>query len=126
MIDHSLTPEGPADEQANTESMSATLPFTGLQDWYLRGSDGELEPTYDIQIDTLEEPGWSLCIQLDGTALAGRALPEMAIERTQSDWIHAWTDDHALHIDCGPLNLTEAIKTFTSWAQGGQPPRLAA
>jgi Immunity protein 53 len=109
--------------------MSALLPFTGLQDWYLRGSDGELGPTYDIQIDTLDEPGWRLEIVLDGTDLAGRDLDELAIERTQSDWIHAWRDDHALHIDCGPLNLTEAIKTFSAWAQeplGGPSARLAA
>ncbi len=106
--------------------MAATLPFTGLQDWYLRRTDGELAPTYDIQIDTLDEPGWRLEIKLDGTQLAGRDLPEIAIERTASDWIHAWSDDHALHIDCGPLNLTEAIKTFTGWADDPQPARLAA
>ena len=105
--------------------MAATLPFTGLQDWYLRGSDGELGRTYDIQIETLEEPGWSLSIVLDGTMLAERALPELAIERTQSDWIHAWKDEHAIHIDCGPLNLTEAIKTFTAWAEDGSGRRAA-
>jgi hypothetical protein len=105
--------------------MPATLPFAGLQDWYLRGSDGELEPTYDIQIDTLDEPGWRLEIALDGTELQGAPIADQTIERTQSDWIHAWADDHALHIDCGPLNLTEAIKTFSRWA-AGEPARLAA
>lgn len=96
--------------------MAATLPFTGLQDWYLTRTDGELAPTYDIRIDTLDEPGWRVEVALDGTGLAGRPLDELAIQRTDSDWIHAWTDEHTLHIDCGPLNLTEAIKTFTAWA----------
>lgn len=105
--------------------MAATLPFIGLQDWYLKRTDGELAPTWDIQIDTLDEPGWSVSVPIDGTELAGKQLPEVAIERTQSDWIHAWTDGHAVHIDCGPLNLTEAIKTFMAWAQGSGP-RLAA
>lgn len=102
--------------------MSATLPFTGLQDWYLRRTDGELEPEYRIQIDTLDEPGWRLSIPLAGTALAGKQVPELTVERTGSDWLHAWADDRELHIDCGPLNLTEAIKTFTAWADGAADP----
>ncbi len=58
-----------------TPTHGRDTPFTGLQDWYLRRTDGELAPTYDIQIDTLDEPGWRLEIRLDGTQLAGRDLP---------------------------------------------------
>ena len=40
-----------------------------LQDWYLQHCDGDWEHDYGIQIDTLDNPGWSLKINLRGTDL---------------------------------------------------------
>lgn len=104
---------------ANTGAMTALLPFAGLQQVHRTGG-AELA----IEIGTLDEPGWSVVIDLDGTPLATRALREVTIERGPEDWLHAWVDDREFHVDCGPKNLTEAIDTFTSWADTSQ--RLAA
>lgn len=100
--------------------MTALLPFAGPR--AVRTAAGaELA----IEIGTLDEPGWSLVIDLHGTALAARPHRELTIERSRQDWLHVWVDDRAFHVDCGPRNLTEAIDAFTAWADA-TPERLAA
>lgn len=99
--------------------MTALLPFAGPQ-----ARRDPSAPEFAIEIATLDEPGWSLVINLGGTPLASRPHHEVTIERGTHDWLHAWVDDHEFHVDCGPGNLTEAIGTFTAWAS--EPLRLAA
>lgn len=99
--------------------MTAVLPFAGPQ-----ARRDPSTPELAIEVATLDEPGWSLVIDLRGTPLASRPHREFTIERGGHNWLHAWVDSHEFHIDCGPGNLTEAINTFTSWAS--EPLQLAA
>ena len=43
--------------------------LTWLQSWFLEQCDGEWEHSYGVRVDTLDNPGWSLEIDLAGTAL---------------------------------------------------------
>ena len=49
-----------------------------LQRWYVAQCDAEWEHSYGVEIGTLDYPGWSLRIDLKGTALcrAGSRLVE--------------------------------------------------
>ena len=40
-----------------------------IQDWYLAQCDGDWEHSYGLQIGTLDNPGWSVEIDLKTTAL---------------------------------------------------------
>lgn len=42
-----------------------------LQDWYLQQCDGEWEHFYGVKIETLDNPGWYIEIDLNDTTLAG-------------------------------------------------------
>lgn len=96
--------------------MPTTLPLTGLQDWYLRACDGELDASPGVHLDACDQ-GWALTVDLDRAGLADRRCPDVEIRRTGDDWIHTWSDGEAFHADCGPLSLTEAIKRYLDWAE---------
>ena len=87
-----------------------------LQDWYLRQADGEWEHSYGVSIDTLDNPGWRVRIDLQGTALAGRPFKRTETHRTESDWVVCWVESDQFHAACGPQNLLESLKAFRTWA----------
>ena len=92
-------------------------PLAWLQSWYALQCDGGWEHTYGVKIDTLDNPGWTLQIELHHTSLQSRSLERVTVQRDEHDWLHAWTQDETFHAACGPLNLSEAIYTFRRWAE---------
>ncbi|QDY78774.1 immunity 53 family protein [Streptomyces qinzhouensis] len=87
-----------------------------LQSWYASQCDGDWEHTWGVAIETLDNPGWAVRIDLEGTGLADREYPEHQVTRGEHDWVTAWTADKAFRIACGPGNLAEALALFRSWA----------
>jgi Immunity protein 53 len=45
-----------------------------LQQWYQSQCNGDWEHTYGVKIDTLDNPGWSVTIELADTYLYGRTF----------------------------------------------------
>lgn len=95
--------------------MASPLPHLGLQDWYLQARDGELAGAPGVRIDPLNT-GWTVRVSLGDPDLACRTCEEITINRTADDWLHVWRDGQDWCADCGPLTLTEAIKTYLAWA----------
>jgi hypothetical protein len=54
-----------------------------LQQWYQAHCDGEWEHAYGVEIGTLDNPGWSVRIDLVATPLAKQAFTE--IKRLEND-----------------------------------------
>lgn len=99
--------------------MAFPHPNLGLQDWYLQARDGELAGTPGVRIDPLNT-GWAVRVSLgDAADLVGRECPEITIKRTADDWLHVWREGADWRADCGPISLTETIKTYLAWA--GRP-----
>jgi hypothetical protein len=73
-----------------------------LQNWYVAQCDGDWEHGNGIAISTLDNPGWSVKINLEETSLEGRAFAPVKVERTENDWIHASSTGTAFRIFCGP------------------------
>ena len=48
-----------------------------IQGWCVANCNGEWEHGYGIEISTLDNPGWSVRIQLAGTELATKPLEEI-------------------------------------------------
>ncbi|GAA0463237.1 hypothetical protein Ade02nite_29950 [Paractinoplanes deccanensis] len=92
--------------------------LTWLQGWYATQCDGEWEHEYGVSIDTLDNPGWSLRVDLRDTALEGRPFARREVHRGEHDWFIARVADERFEAACGPLNLGEAIHQFRSWATG--------
>jgi len=92
-------------------------PLARLEKWYSAQCDGEWEHAFGISIDTLDNPGWTLKIDLSGTEAENRAIDRVKIERSENDWILYWVEDKQFHADMGPQNLTEGVEAFLSWLE---------
>ncbi|MET9881195.1 immunity 53 family protein [Actinacidiphila glaucinigra] len=87
-----------------------------LQRWYGSQCDGDWEHEWGVAIGTLDNPGWSIKIDLEETDLADREYPRQQAIRSEHDWVMAWTAGKVFHAACGPGNLTEALTLFRTWA----------
>jgi hypothetical protein len=83
-----------------------------LQAWYKTQSNGVWEHSYGIKIDTIDNPGWNIVIDLKGTPLQGVYFEIELIERSKNDWVsYKITDDQFIGYG-GPENLGELIDLF--------------
>ncbi|MCK7627472.1 immunity 53 family protein [Streptomyces sp. RS10V-4] len=96
-------------------------PLSALTAWYSRQCDGEWEHEYGIRIETLDNPGWSVEIDLDETALSGVTLDRTEVAEGAS-WLQAWSDGSVFHLRCGPADLGAAVERFGDFAarRGGE------
>lgn len=85
--------------------------------WYESQCNDDWEHHYGIRIDTLDNPGWSLEIDLTDTSLIGREFAEVAVERTERDWMRCRIADKRFEAFGGPGNLPEMLSVFLLWAE---------
>jgi hypothetical protein len=61
--------------------------------------NGEWEHEYGLEVKTIDNPGWSLTIALNGTSLAGRPYERQTIHRSEHEWVVTFVEggQSALH-----------------------------
>ncbi|MGQ0765092.1 MAG: immunity 53 family protein [Gemmatimonadota bacterium] len=91
--------------------------LTRLQDWFVSRCDGDWEHASRFQLTTLDNPGWSLSVNLDGTYRTPLAFARVVENRTDDDWYNCWLEGAAFNGACGPLNLDEMLDLFLSWVE---------
>ena len=97
-----------------------------LQKWYLNQCDGDWEHDFGIHIDTLDNPGWRIKINIACTDLEYKFFKEIEMERSDNDWIHCSIKDLMFKGFCGPENLDELIKIFRDWVENNSNVRSKA
>lgn len=88
-----------------------------LQEWYQGYCDGEWEHDFGIEIGTIDNPGWTIKINLIGTKNENSTFDKVKIERDEDNWIHAWVENNVFNVACGVLNLKEGLNIFLKWAE---------
>jgi hypothetical protein len=58
-----------------------------LEKWYVDRCNGDWEHQWGVKIGTLDNPGWTLDIDLNQTKAENRELEHTKIERAENDWI---------------------------------------
>lgn len=91
------------------------MALSALERWYAARCDGEWEHGYGISVETLDNPGWRVRIDLHGTNKASARLDRVVLERSEKDWIQYWVDKAQFNIACGALNLSESLAIFLQW-----------
>jgi hypothetical protein len=93
-----------------------------LQAWYADQCDGEWEHRFGVRIETLDNPGWQVHIDVAGTALAGRVFTEVRDVGSELEWIHCKVVDGRFEAFGGPHMLDEILQRFLQWAsEPGSP-----
>jgi hypothetical protein len=87
-----------------------------LQQWYAAQCDGHWEHAYGVKIDTLDNPGWSVTIDVEGTPLEGRPFEKVEIDRSDADWIDCRVEKGRFQGAGGAGNLDELLTVFLDWA----------
>ena len=88
-----------------------------LQDWYVSHCDGGWEHTYGISIDTLDNPGWHLKVELADTDLSDRSFDEIIFDgEDKNDWYRCFLRNRDFVGYCGPTRLNDVIAIFLNWA----------
>ena len=57
-----------------------------IQNWYSKQIDGDWEHTFGIKIETLDNPGWLVEIDLAETDYEHLVLDYKLIENSETDW----------------------------------------
>lgn len=87
-----------------------------LQGWYAEQCDGEWEHARGVRIDTLDNPGWSIAIDLKGTDLDGKEFAARHSETSETDWLSVRVEDSVFKGAGDPSKLEQLIGEFRAWA----------
>lgn len=87
-----------------------------LQQWYWNECNGDWEHSFGIHINTLDNPGWSVKIDLHNTNLVDDQFVPVSIERTKQNWVTCEVMDKQFVAYGGPGNLLELFEIFRDWA----------
>lgn len=84
-----------------------------LQEWYRQNCiDVHF---YGIKIDTLDNPGWHVKIDLADTILENKKFSEIKIENGDDDWIFCKVENSIFEGFGDPTKLTAILETFQDW-----------
>lgn len=89
--------------------------------WYADQCNEDWEHEWGVKIETLDNPGWSVSIDLEETDLEDCEYLRHDVNRSPHDWVWAWTCDKIFNARCCPANLAEALTLFRSWATANTP-----
>ena len=93
-----------------------------LQAWYASMCNDDWEHTYGVFISNIDNPGWSLKVELKDTYLYDVAFKEIKIQRSdEDDWVLCKIIDGDFQGYGGPENLGELIGIFLKWAENSAP-----
>ena len=105
--------------------------LTWLQKWYSEHCDGKWEHDFGITMETIDNPGWSLTVCVEGTELASAIFEPVKTERSEMDWVQCRVTERETRPSTlapsrnyrrfegfgGATNLSEIIGIFRTWVE---------
>jgi Immunity protein 53 len=88
-----------------------------LQAWYHAQTNGEWEHARGVTIETLDNPGWRVTIDLLDTPLAGIAMAPIRLEKSPLDWLVCEVERDQFRGNGDPQKLLVILQAFQSWAE---------
>lgn len=103
-----------------------TSTLVRLACWYASRCDGEWEHAFGVRIGTLDNPGWTVVIDLTGTPLEHRPF-ERVVEGEEDEnyaeggeqigpWMTCLVEQKAWRAHCDPTSLERVLTRFLDWA----------
>jgi len=92
----------------------SSSPLARLQSWYAAECNEDWEHSYGITIETLDNPGWLLTIDLVDTSLEGVSLARVKSGTSDSDWVQVEITEGRFRGTGGATNLEQLIDLFSS------------
>ncbi len=89
-----------------------------LSRWFQEQCNGEWEHTYGVSIETLDNPGWAVRIDLRELDVKLLQFVPLQEERSEVNWINCKVEQEAFVAFGGSANLEEIVAIFLDWADG--------
>jgi hypothetical protein len=91
-----------------------------IEAWYRSRCDGDWEHEFGVKFDTLDNPGWSVTIDVVGTDLENSSFEFAEVDRPEDDnWVRCHINNQTFEGHGGPENLEEILQIFLNWACEG-------
>lgn len=91
-------------------------PFEFVQAWYRAQCNGFWEHQYGVTIETLDNPGWMVTIDLAETPLESRRMAPIRSERSDQDWMACGVSQQKFVGSGDPTKLPALLEVFRAWA----------
>lgn len=94
-----------------------------LQNWYLRQCNGDWEHSFGINVQSCDNPGWWVKINLVGTPLQQQAFTEIAegvdVGRFPQGarWLSCHIENNIWHGAGDETQLERILEVFLAWAE---------
>ena len=89
-----------------------------LERWYKSNCDGDWEHLYEnVTIRTLDNPGWSVEINLIETSLECKKFDRIQIDNGDNDWIVCWVEKGIFNGAGDTEKLSSILEIFKKWAE---------
>ncbi len=90
-----------------------------LEEWYKSQCDGDWEHLFGVKIDTLDNPGWQITIDLVDTELENKKYVgyEVINNEEDDDWIFCCVKDGCFEGAGDPSKLEEILQRFKEWVE---------
>jgi len=108
--------------------------ITWLMSWCLAQCNEDWEHQYGVVIDTLDNPGWSLTVDLEETFLLGKPFEPIFENIAESEaeqgldgdvrWMVAEVQGTKFRAYGGPRDLSRLIEVFRAWATEAEQPKF--
>ncbi|AOH55140.1 rhodanese-related sulfurtransferase [Peribacillus muralis] len=88
-----------------------------LENWFVQNCDGEWEHHNGIKVLTLDNPGWLIEIDLEGTVCEEKFFKDFKLEKSDEDWIFCKVRDNKFFGYGSVNNLTVILEVFRNWVK---------
>jgi hypothetical protein len=90
--------------------------LAALQAWYGAQCDAGWEHQDGIEINTLDNPGWRIVINVEGTALEGQPFADVEENYDHdTEWLRCWVAEGRFQAAGGPRELARMLRIFLDW-----------
>lgn len=84
--------------------------------WYESQCNEDWEHQYGVSIETLDNPGWTVTIDLEDTDLEGKPFQTVEDLEPEREWIKCWVEELKFKGVGGPRKLEEILRIFLEWS----------
>jgi hypothetical protein len=104
-------------EGRGADGIRVTNDLAWLQEWYRAQCNDEWEHSYGVRIDTLDNPGWSVTIDLKGTQLEHVEMTPVMSDNGPDNWVQIRVENSQFVGYGDSQRLLVILATFREWAQ---------
>lgn len=92
--------------------------ITWIENWYKNNCDGDWEHSYGITIETLDNPGWDVKIDLIKTPLENKKIKYTYNKKSESDWYGYELNNGVFKAFGDPHKLLFLLELFKNMMEG--------